>query len=151
MEKHQISCLLSTPNQGSGPQPRYVPWLGIEPVTFQFAGQHWIHWDTPARPHIVLISSIFLSSNIRFWHSDYISFWNELQLCHKCLHIGNFLWHEIICSLEVWIHSHINLSGPRSGTFIRNNFEWLYRFFLCYQIFYIFHLKSVLITYLIKI
>ena len=33
----------------SGPQPMHVPWLGIEPVTFWFAGPHSIHWSPPAR------------------------------------------------------------------------------------------------------
>ena len=34
---------------GPGPQPRHVPWLGIELATFWFSGQHSIHWPTPAR------------------------------------------------------------------------------------------------------
>ena len=42
-------CLLCAPYWGPGPQPRHVPWLGIEPATLWFAGQHWIHWATPAR------------------------------------------------------------------------------------------------------
>ena len=37
------------PNRGPGPQPRHVPWLGIKPTTLWFAGQHSIHWATPAR------------------------------------------------------------------------------------------------------
>ena len=32
-----------------GQQPRHVSWLGIELETFGFAGQHSIHWATPAR------------------------------------------------------------------------------------------------------
>ena len=40
---------LVCPNCGPDPQPRHVPWLGIEPVTFWFAGQHSMHWATPAR------------------------------------------------------------------------------------------------------
>ena len=31
------------------PQPRHVPWLGIEPVTFWFKGWCSIHWATSAR------------------------------------------------------------------------------------------------------
>ena len=34
---------------GAGPQPRHVPWLGIEPATLWFAGQCSIHWAAPAR------------------------------------------------------------------------------------------------------
>ena len=44
-----ISCLSHTPNWGPGPQPRCVPWLGIEPATFQFTGRCSIHWAMPAR------------------------------------------------------------------------------------------------------
>ena len=36
-----------TPNQGPGPQPRHVPWPGIEPATFQFAVWRLTHWATP--------------------------------------------------------------------------------------------------------
>ena len=40
---------LTCPQQGPGPQPRHVPWLGIEPPTLWFAGKHSIHWVAPAR------------------------------------------------------------------------------------------------------
>ena len=49
-EKHQ--CVVAshcTPHWGPGLQPRHVPWLGIKPATFRFAGQRSIHWATPAR------------------------------------------------------------------------------------------------------
>ena len=36
-------CLSHAPYWGPGPQPRHVPRLGIEPVTFQFTGWHSIH------------------------------------------------------------------------------------------------------------
>ena len=49
-----ISCLSHAANWGSGPQPRHVPWLGIEPMTFQFTGQHWNHWATPARACLLI-------------------------------------------------------------------------------------------------
>ena len=42
-------CLSCAPYRGPGPQPRHVPWLGIEPVTLWFTGQHSIHWATLAR------------------------------------------------------------------------------------------------------
>ena len=44
-----ICCLSHAPTWGPGPQPRNVPWLGIELVTLWFLGQHSIHWATPAR------------------------------------------------------------------------------------------------------
>ena len=46
-------CLSYAPYWGPGPQPRHVPWLGIEPATLCFAGRHSIHWATPARLHLV--------------------------------------------------------------------------------------------------
>ena len=33
-EKHQLVASHSLPKQGLNPQPRYVPWLGIEPAAF---------------------------------------------------------------------------------------------------------------------
>ena len=46
-EKHVrdtlIGCLLHTPNWGLGTQPRHVPRLGIEPVTFWVTGQCAVH------------------------------------------------------------------------------------------------------------
>ena len=47
-KKHQCVCLLHTPNQRPGLQPRHVPWLGIELETFWFTGQCSIYWATPA-------------------------------------------------------------------------------------------------------
>ena len=41
-----LSCVLYW---GPGPQPRHVPWLGIEPGTLWFTGQPSVHWATPAR------------------------------------------------------------------------------------------------------
>ena len=41
--------LTHTPNWGLGPPPRHVSWLGIEPATLWFTGQHSVHWATPAR------------------------------------------------------------------------------------------------------
>ena len=57
-EKHRcvrgtlISCLSQAPNCRPGPQPRHVPWLGIEPATLWFPGRHTIRWTTPARATI---------------------------------------------------------------------------------------------------
>ena len=44
-----INCLSLTPNWGTGPITLHVPWLGIEPVTFWFSGQHSVHRAIPAR------------------------------------------------------------------------------------------------------
>ena len=49
-ETSMCGCLSCIPQWGPGPQPRHVSWLGIEPVTLWFfAGQHSVHWATPAR------------------------------------------------------------------------------------------------------
>ena len=37
-EKHRSVASHTRPDWGSNPQPRHVPWSGIEPVTFQFTG-----------------------------------------------------------------------------------------------------------------
>ena len=63
---------LTGPHQGPGPQPRQVPWLGIEPVTLWFTGWRSIHWATPARAwfvfflHHILPNKVFIEKlNIR--------------------------------------------------------------------------------------
>ena len=52
--KRYIHWLPLTPSQlgEPGPQPRHVPWLGIEPVTFWFSGRRSVHWATPARAKV---------------------------------------------------------------------------------------------------
>ena len=40
---------LHAPYWGPGPQPKHVPWLGIEPATLWFTGQHSIHCATPVK------------------------------------------------------------------------------------------------------
>ena len=53
-ETSVCGCLSNTPHWGPGLQPRHVPWLGIEPVTLWFTGQHSVHWATRARAISVL-------------------------------------------------------------------------------------------------
>ena len=43
-ETSMCGCLSHAPNWAPGPQPRHVPWLGIEPATLWFTGRHSIHW-----------------------------------------------------------------------------------------------------------
>ena len=45
----ELLPLSHTTNWEPGPQPRHVPWLGMELATFWFTGRHSIHWATPAR------------------------------------------------------------------------------------------------------
>ena len=37
-EKHQLVASLACPDLGANPQPKCVPWLGIEPITFWCTG-----------------------------------------------------------------------------------------------------------------
>ena len=48
-ETSMCDCLSCAPYWGPGPQPRHVPWLGIEPVTLGFSGWCSVHWATRAR------------------------------------------------------------------------------------------------------
>ena len=72
-ETSLCGCLLHTPYWGLGPQPRHVPWLGIESATLCFPGQHSIHRATPARATVCHLykHSLFL----------YLWGWWFLSLC----------------------------------------------------------------------
>ena len=48
-ETSMCGCISCVPNRGPGLQPSHVPWLGLKPVNFWFAGRRSIHWATPAR------------------------------------------------------------------------------------------------------
>ena len=48
-ETSVCGCFSLAPCWGPRPQPRHVPWLGIELVTLWFTGWCSIHWPTPAR------------------------------------------------------------------------------------------------------
>ena len=41
--KHRLVACLMCFDQGPSPQPRHVPQMGIEPVTFRFVGQYRTH------------------------------------------------------------------------------------------------------------
>ena len=55
-----ITCLSHAPSRGPGPQPRHVPWWGIEPAAFHFAGWHSIHWATLTRAYILYVIYIYI-------------------------------------------------------------------------------------------
>ena len=49
-EKHRCVVASHAPPTGDlAHNPRHVPWLGIKPPTFRFAGQHLIRWATSVR------------------------------------------------------------------------------------------------------
>ena len=53
-ETSMCGHLSRAPNWVHGPQPRYVPWLGIKTATFWFTGSSSIQWDTPAKADLIL-------------------------------------------------------------------------------------------------
>ena len=67
-----------------GPQPRHVPWLGIEPANLWFAGPRSIHWATPARARRYILmqcSVLFTRENVLGEVLDLVFIWiNHLFL-----------------------------------------------------------------------
>ena len=66
-KKHQ--CVVAShapPYWGHDPQPRHVPWLGIEPVTFCVTSLSSIHWAIPARVSYTVLNEwiiCYINSN----------------------------------------------------------------------------------------
>ena len=48
-DKHPSVASCNAPNCRPAPQPRHMPWPGIELVTFPYAGWHPTHWASPVR------------------------------------------------------------------------------------------------------
>ena len=55
-EKHGSVASLHIPHQGSNPQPKYVPWLGMEPTTFWCTGRHSNQLNLLARAQIRILN-----------------------------------------------------------------------------------------------
>ena len=55
-EKHGSVASHTCPNQGPGPQPRHVPWPGIQLMTFHFAVWQPTNWAMLARAYPSLFS-----------------------------------------------------------------------------------------------
>ena len=53
---------LSHPKLGTWPETQAYTWLGIELATSWFAGQHSIHWTTPARTNLINLLKVFFLS-----------------------------------------------------------------------------------------
>ena len=107
-EKHQLVASHTpplAPNQGPGLKPRHVPWPGIEPVTFCFAGQRPTHWATLVRAvvesflwHptssscIAQLMTVWVASSlgllrIMLW-TFFCMFLGECRMSEKCLHFS---------------------------------------------------------------
>ena len=55
-EKHRLVASRIYPDQRLNPQPRHVPWLGIELLTFHFAGWCPTKWATPVRARLSILT-----------------------------------------------------------------------------------------------
>ena len=68
-EKHQsvASCMQHHLDWGPKPQPRHMPWLGIEPATFCFAGWCSTNWATLVRASLWFFFKISFIYLLRFY------------------------------------------------------------------------------------
>ena len=117
-------CLSCTPYWGPGLQLRHGPWLGIELATLWFAGQHSIHWATPASAiHCILSGHVQLTtlcnkkplSNSRLKIFSYfileilkfqILYLAIRSILNYFLHV---MWNKAWGSLSgVWGHMHVH-------------------------------------------
>ena len=125
--KRNISVWLPpTPhNWAPGLQPRHVPWLGIEPATLWFTGQHSVHWATPARAAVlfrIALQDTYQSQTLSVFGTSYYLFLHQhLMLCK--LNVLPARWHfEEVCSsdfhesgLQHWGGSHWEICGCWQG------------------------------------
>ena len=72
-ETSMCGCLSHAGYWGPGLQPRHVPWLGIEPVTLWFSGQHSVHWATPARANDTILYCLFFLKIVLLQLSQFFS------------------------------------------------------------------------------
>ena len=101
-----------------GLQPGHVPWLAIEPETLWFAGQHSIHWATPARANLTTSLKTlspntvhsqlleFRASTYEFWAGDMIQ-----PLTHKKKHYFTWRkdrWYKWV-ALEITLSNQLHL------------------------------------------
>ena len=89
VRKTSIGCLLHTPNQGLGWQPRHVPQMGIKLATFWFAGRCPAHSATLVRamhsPLPPWTSHVSSQISLLFWS-------NHFFYSHVCnIKLINFL------------------------------------------------------------
>ena len=110
-------CLSHTPYQGFGPQPKHVPWLGIELVTLWFAGWHSICRATPTRAVSHFLYPTLNQRTLKlFSYLDYCELcfnehWDTYIFMNKCFQIfqvgtqnpkQGFLSHMLTVFLIFW-------------------------------------------------
>ena len=70
-ETSMCGCLSRASHWGGGPQPRHVPWLGIELATLWFVGRCSIHWATSVRTILsntwYALNEMIMSFNFILW------------------------------------------------------------------------------------
>ena len=87
--------LVHPPTGGPGLQPRHVPWLIIDLVTFCFTVRHSIHWATPARVIYqffktwLLLLEKFRCRYVLFKYFVVIE--NIWEISYQCLHVAEWL------------------------------------------------------------
>ena len=82
-EKSMCGCPSCAPCWGSGLQPGYVPWLGIEPVTLWFTGWCSIHWATPAKAVLHILSWVFNAGSLTHSPNSTSNQWCILIYFHE--------------------------------------------------------------------
>ena len=99
------------PHWGPGPQPKHVSWLGIEPVTLWFAGQHSIHWATSVRAAFSRMSyswghmacSLFILASLSRRHFIFLHLSFHGLIAHFVLAVTAIAWHG--CIVPQFTHS----------------------------------------------
>ena len=87
-------CLSCAPYWGPRPQPRHVPWLGIEPMTLWSSGRHSIHWATPARA-VCAFLCCWRNSSLLGCHKDIV-----LYFCLKAKFLHSLIYIELIFNVQ---------------------------------------------------
>ena len=74
---------------------RHVPWLEIEPVTFQFAGWHSVHWATPAKTDLLIYCFLIYYRHVtcswgylaKFTKIEFLWSYSSLKLLYRNIDI----------------------------------------------------------------
>ena len=108
-------------NRGPAPQPRHVPWPGVEPATFPFAEQPSINQATPVRPPQILMPSLLaftLLLRLPLTRSHFV----EPLLCMRSQKLGKF----IIAARagQRWVLD-CTWQGPKASSKLPKEGSWL--------------------------
>ena len=117
-------CLSHIPYWGPGPQPGYVPWLGIKPGNLWFTGWHSMHWATPARA----LFDVFWCYILRWWtFKDTVFSWWIEPFIQYVLTLTFLFFLVNFYIFSVWyILSHYFISHFMSGSIVFKYMPILY-------------------------